>query len=238
MPTIYWPPSAIRGKLGPFWIFLHRTMRLPEPRCLLHRRPPGNMSSPAVKHTCYHGSSVETFQGEYQRGLEDFLSLVKRAETDPAIVKERDNMPSFDYALRCFSQTHDLVRDEAFVVHVFAWCASKCLQGEVDIASQQGAFLGLFLKDLFIPASKGHDYSKEKYYNHLNRLLTPRGLILSVAKHIPCDCLDKLAAAAKQREPTGVCFACSNVLPRDQIKMCSRCKRADYCSVKCQHRDW
>jgi hypothetical protein len=67
---------------------------------------------------------------------------------------------------------------------------------------------------------------------------TQRGHVLFLSKQIPCSCLDEGKKNAKQNPKTGRCRYCRNEDPKMELKKCSQCKTAEYCSKECQVADW
>jgi hypothetical protein len=72
----------------------------------------------------------------------------------------------------------------------------------------------------------------------MKKMGTDRGLILFLAKQIPCSCLDEDKKNAKQAPRTGWCSYCNNENLGLELKKCSQCKSAEYCSKECQVADW
>lgn len=68
--------------------------------------------------------------------------------------------------------------------------------------------------------------------------VSERGLVLYVAKHVPCECLREKKCAAKKMTRMGFCAACHRTIPASQMFQCSRCKSEFYCSASCQHQCW
>ena len=59
-------------------------------------------------------------------------------------------------------------------------------------------------------------------------------------KHLP-DCLAKQQERKERREKKAKkvqCDTCQQKLPYTQMKKCSRCRQATYCSVECQRKAW
>ena len=65
-----------------------------------------------------------------------------------------------------------------------------------------------------------------------------RALIRFFSKRTPCSCLDEKNEMAKSQPKKGWCFLCNRFKEYSQLKVCSRCKLSQYCSVECQRADW
>ena len=68
-------------------------------------------------------------------------------------------------------------------------------------------------------------------------------LVRFFQKRIPCDCLDEKYANVKCIPKMGLCdnVKCGltgRIAVRSEMLCCSRCKKANYCSTKCQEKDW
>ena len=75
----------------------------------------------------------------------------------------------------------------------------------------------------------------------LLKMRSDHGLILFLAKQIPCSCLDGLEEDmknARQAPIPGRCWYCNSEDLRVELKKCSQCKMSQYCSKECQVADW
>ena len=66
-------------------------------------------------------------------------------------------------------------------------------------------------------------------------------LVQYYRKRIPCSCLDEKYKLVKYIPKMGLCFnrtCTSRGVERSKMFSCSRCGRANYCSVECQRADW
>lgn len=72
----------------------------------------------------------------------------------------------------------------------------------------------------------------------LDHVQTNRGLILHVAKRIPCHCLEQKKLAVKILPRAAYCNGCKNEKRLAEMLQCSGCKTQLYCSVDCQWGDW
>lgn len=142
-----------------------------------------------------------------------------------------------------FEETYPvLCTDEGFAFHIFAWCANELWNQDGRMAGSV-ILLALRVRYKLIPTSRGQDveqvsYLGRKYERKCERATGLRGLILIVAKNIPCACLGQIAQGAREMEREGSCDGCLKLFPRDQLKVCSRCKDCQYCSTECQHNHW
>lgn len=77
-----------------------------------------------------------------------------------------------------------------------------------------------------------------KHKQHRKQIWTKRGLVLAVAKHVPCSCLDSLAASAKQMDGACMRIECRKGTPEKVAKVCKGCKEQTHCNAECQAKDW
>jgi hypothetical protein len=76
-----------------------------------------------------------------------------------------------------------------------------------------------------------------EFQTSMMKIQTDRGLVLFLSKQIPCSCLDEDEKNAKQAPKTGLCSYCDSEGLTLELKKCSRCKSAQYCSKECQVAD-
>lgn len=69
-----------------------------------------------------------------------------------------------------------------------------------------------------------------------------QGLVLALAKRIPCNCLAAEQSEAKEEpNPMTLCRTCQKPdieCPNNKLMKCGKCKAAKYCSKECQKEDW
>ncbi|EJK73922.1 hypothetical protein THAOC_04433 [Thalassiosira oceanica] len=66
-----------------------------------------------------------------------------------------------------------------------------------------------------------------------------RDVVKFVAKRLPCTCLKGLHRAARRKVgKEGVCIGCYKGFPRTQLRVCTGCMIAEYCSRECQRANW
>lgn len=80
--------------------------------------------------------------------------------------------------------------------------------------------------------------AKVKAYRKTRRILTDRELILHASKSIPCACLYEKRQLALRQPKTVTCLGCDEEKLRVDVRPCSRCLFALYCSKECQVKDW
>ena len=66
-----------------------------------------------------------------------------------------------------------------------------------------------------------------------------RDVVKFVAKRLPCTCLKKLHRAARKKVgKEAICAGCRKRFPRSQLRVCTGCMMAEYCSKECQRAHW
>lgn len=71
----------------------------------------------------------------------------------------------------------------------------------------------------------------------LNTIETPFEVTKYISKFIPCSCLaESKKAAKKEADQRTSCHYCKKAVPSNELKCCSKCNAAFYCSRECQVR--
>lgn len=125
---------------------------------------------------------------------------------------------------------------------VFAHAARSYELGELAY-SHAALGLALTLQYTCIPGMRGEDVSEgsqlhARKMHFLRRMESKRGLIIGIAKHIPCQCFDQRKIEAKRMQKIYCCFGCKIQFPDEDLLLCNRCKDIRYCSKECQTNDW
>merc|ERR1712217_505918 len=80
----------------------------------------------------------------------------------------------------------------------------------------------------------------QQYRSCMNETKTDQGVVLFLAREIPCSCLDALAAQREKEPKTRKCcaYGCEVQKPKREMMLCSGCHVASYCSRECQNENW
>lgn len=71
----------------------------------------------------------------------------------------------------------------------------------------------------------------------MNTVETPAQVIDYITKFLPCTCLTEIKkVASKETDSQTGCHCCKKALPFSELKECSKCHAAYYCSKECQVR--
>ena len=66
-----------------------------------------------------------------------------------------------------------------------------------------------------------------------------RDTVKFVLKRLPCTCLKKLHSVTRMKfAKMGVCNGCLKSYTRSQLRVCTGCMVAEYCSKECQRAHW
>lgn len=65
-----------------------------------------------------------------------------------------------------------------------------------------------------------------------------RTIIKWYYKRASCSCLGDAYRKSKILPKVGHCFNCNERKAKSELKVCGVCRRANYCSIKCQESDW
>jgi hypothetical protein len=136
-----------------------------------------------------------------------------------------------------------------FCKHLFAFSATDFLTNECMTEDGAAAInLALFLRyvQTWSPLQRGEGTSAMveknvgKFTRYQDRVGNKRGVILVLAKHLPCDCFKRLKMTVKiGLGLTGApCDACLKDYMVEELKYCARCNVTRYCSKECQKNDW
>jgi hypothetical protein len=194
--------------------------------------------------------------------IQEYTERVRKKQTD-FITKYESSGKESDASRREWSKafyelmehfwsepSHTRLIDAEMVRSCFACAAEEVLKGNMKL-SERFSFLGNYLatwfklgKDTFLNELRGVNAESPNIKTMLDlqasmlKMETNRGLIIFLAKQIPCSCLDEDKNNAKQAPKTGKCSYCNNEDLKVELKKCSQCKLREYCSKKCQLKDW
>lgn len=211
-------------------------------------------------HKCLHGGPRPSDAGPFvpQLGLclkligdqIDALTMALSAGTegDTALLQMQVEMQTL-HLYWMHPARRAMLFPEACLV-CFSCAVDAAYDGRFKIARQY-LRVGIFLRTLFddngqpyadpFPVEAFEASGSDRIREHnliLRRTRTDRGLVLFLNSFISCGCLNELADAWKEEVRAGKCDSCRRQLPKSQLKRCSRCHEAEYCSVACQRAGW
>jgi hypothetical protein len=215
---------------------------------------------------CLHGSPtldqerkaafLDAFQEYYERMQKTQRDIKTKYESSvahsPGDQHRREHInDTFDFMDQFWSEPNHVRLIDADMVHFcFAFATLQALEGAMPMA-KTFSLLGIYLatwfklgKDAFLEEMIGMNaespnmQTMEDFRASMQKIGTDRGLVLFLAKQIPCSCLDEDKKNAKQAPKTGHCNYCLRDHPKMELKKCSQCKTAVYCSKECQLADW
>mmetsp|Transcript_3048 Transcript_3048/g.3622 ORF Transcript_3048/g.3622 Transcript_3048/m.3622 type:complete len:236 (-) Transcript_3048:327-1034(-) len=179
--------------------------------------------------TCTHGSTIENFanRSAYQKATNEWLSILK----DP------ENM---EYLIPMYvAKYEELIKDPEFIKHIFAVATNMFLKMNDNPHSILRC--GRARHYLVLGLMKYNNIEqKEKYIKYSRDILRERGIIKCLYRETApfCKCMEQLNSEAKKMEKIGICFGCMKEFPKMELKRCSRCLDAPYCSMECRKNDW
>jgi len=184
--------------------------------------------------TCTHGCFITPQEHPVTHFMNSFIESVGRLDCRMSVVLKslemtfekhqevwkNDAMKKMVIG-RIVNMGTDLILDESIEG------AKKISQAIVLLEHYDGE--GIF--PLFM--SKGSEEITKILYSR------DRDVVHFYKKRIPCSCLDEIYSELKKCQVRGsTCSYCKQTVKRKDLKTCSRCKFAQYCSKECQKLDW
>ena len=180
---------------------------------------------------CCHGSTSDHFSDgiSYRSVIDDFSSLLGSVEGRTAFI---------DY-----HQSHsEYFTDLNFAHYIFALGTSWYLKtNQVTIEMEELLELAIGIKYLYFYRAEVPDYDKYNRYIREIRNEDERVVIncLSRETRSYCDCMEAKKKEAAGMEKRQICYGCDNIFPRDNMKKCSGCKCAMFCTTEgCYEKYW
>ncbi|MGK3737067.1 MAG: hypothetical protein ACI8RD_002954 [Bacillariaceae sp.] len=194
-----------------------------------------------ANEVCYHGSSEDNFNGDFQDAINNFLwnhsgDILERKSAAPD-----HNLPTIE---RFVEENGHLITEE-FCRHVYANCIHQYLiannASNISLQPQQTIhrlfMLATNLRYRYIQ-QEVCDRDVEKISKHGRDIHTERGQARTLAKEVSCSCAGVLRKKAKTMRKEGTCFGCHAVKDKAGLMECSKCRFARYCTKQCQGNDW
>jgi hypothetical protein len=209
---------------------------------------------------CYHGSVLkeqkrgDALLGYLKKSRERFLEHRASSQSVGQGNRRREDTRATMDTMGQFWSEPKYARfiDAEMVRYIFACAAQEVLNGNMSVAHHL-TLLGNFLttwikigKTTFLEAMRGNMppeespemQTMEEFTMLMRKTETDQKVVLYLCKQIPCSCLNEDKKNAKQLPKTGRCSYCSSQDDKLELKKCSHCKSAQYCSKECQVADW
>ena len=220
---------------------------------------------------CYHGSSKESFEGDFQKAFQEYFRDCHeigsdKSETDPDVIAQK----------AAFHQKYpDLFSGntaEAFCNFLLAWSSYLFLpslattrrnnedQGDTSAAKKSSTpvvvveeatvamclamrwrYRVIHLQEQYTSEQRNRGLQFMKYYTTLGKHGGSRGMLVVLEKHLPCACARAVKRTLQLSDDDfriGVCLGCYEYVEGTNLKQCSKCKEANYCSRTCQTKHW
>mmetsp|Transcript_66630 Transcript_66630/g.74646 ORF Transcript_66630/g.74646 Transcript_66630/m.74646 type:complete len:262 (+) Transcript_66630:62-847(+) len=199
-------------------------------------RTMASLSTTASK--CYHGSTAENFANgsDFSKATNEWMSLWKDFlgnHQQSCIVMSR------------FSTKYKrLVQDPVFIQHVFAVSTDMYLyDSKYGSFIQHPSIISLvrhMMRMGFIIKYDGSREGAQKGNKYTRDCLTDRGLIKCLYRETNtyCNCMKPYKEEAQTMDKIALCYGCMNEFQKEQLRRCSRCLEAPYCSNECMKKDW
>jgi hypothetical protein len=190
--------------------------------------------------TCYHSSTAEMFSpgSNYRKAFKEYTAYRNRVGACGGIESEE----AADL-METFSLDHqDLLEDQQFRRFIFSMCTQLYLsyleQDTEDLElvtyfiNIMGAFLELGLQIKY--------WNNPKLYKYIRDVHTERGIINCLARETSecCTCMQPKKEETRKMEKVGMCHGCKNIIPKEQLRFCTGCNFARFCSKECHRQEW
>lgn len=126
---------------------------------------------------------------------------------------------------------HRIIRNNDFAVARILAYASLSIQGRITIGRT------FCLQTQLTGELELSPRWKAEFEETVLSLNTDTHLVRFLSKRIPCDCLDAIKHQIKDLSTT-CCIKCMSRISSSDVKRCSGCRVAKYCSRSCQKRDY
>ncbi|KAL7425619.1 hypothetical protein ACHAXM_000092 [Skeletonema potamos] len=205
---------------------------------------------------CRHGSNLDmrkglsTFEAEFHPHVSQYLRAMPSFSSTVDNSGNENALSILNWTLRFWSNDvrRDILRrDENGEISASYWSisiGSSCSEQGASWYSRVALIAARVTKYL-----RDHpEESAGKSFQVLKEELVPAistndGLYIYMHKKGVCSCMQYVAAAARDgtyeetpQHAVPLCGGCKK--PVDDMKRCSRCKIASYCSRDCQAKDW
>lgn len=190
-----------------------------------------SLQSTLYENSLFMGADRENF---------DSLTVTQRAALTEMITRVEIS------TLRAFWM--DPTRERALIPDAYKICFSMAVDASWDKKydeARQMVRVGIFLKMTFHDGgnpvrrhSQGNVERDEEHARVLVRTSTDRGLVLFLDALHTCGCLRERAEEMRRLPPMAKCYGCKVQAPKSQLRRCSRCRLAVYCSPECQRACW
>mmetsp|Transcript_3132 Transcript_3132/g.3530 ORF Transcript_3132/g.3530 Transcript_3132/m.3530 type:complete len:239 (+) Transcript_3132:13-729(+) len=175
--------------------------------------------------TCFHGSTAEAYDSVcYKKAIDEWGDILKQSKSSTII-------PDF------LHKHQRLVADLDFWKYIFSFATRIYLDNKfledndlLKLRVRSMVRLGIICK-----------YNGDKINKYCRDIDTDRGIIKCLARETlsaSCECMKASKLEAQAMEKLGGCFGCTQKFPKMQLRLCSRCKVAKFCSNECMKKNW
>lgn len=188
------------------------------------------MSNPVP---CAHGANI----GLSGRIKYDLLVMQANTCTAEDFAGKIENFVSFWTA----TAGRRRLIDAELADQYFAITTSAFLRGDEQNV-RDFMFLGKCAEEIASQGLTDCDWFTEEsridIINHICKYWSLLNIARSLAKKIPCSCLDDARKQAKAGPRKRTCSSCYAEFPSTDIKICLGCETFNYCSKQCQRAHW
>ena len=197
------------------------------------------MTTTPMMTTCCHGSTAEKFNdGFYKKIIDEWCYLHlcvlpnDENENEEDIVQHMASSPTVKF----FECHKNLLENPEFGNYVFAFVTQTYLKNP-------------FVKDYLLKTKMCiiltlgfycREYDTEKTNKYCLDMRTDRGIINVLYRETSsfCHCMKAKKLEAKTMEKMGRCDGCLQLFPKMELRRCTRCHVAKFCTNQCLKNNW
>merc|ERR1712238_207972 len=176
--------------------------------------------------TCLHGSTAEAYDSVcYKIAIDEWGDILKQC-TSVATV------PDF------FQKHQSLVADLDFIKYIFSFTTRLYLDNNF---LKDNELLKLRVRSMIRLGIICKYDDGDKINKYCRDIDTYRGIIKCLARETlsaSCECMKASKLEAQAMEKLGECFGCMEEFPKMELRLCTRCKVAKFCTNECMKKHW
>lgn len=198
----------------------------------------------STKTMTYHGSTAGKFSpgSDYRQVIDAYRAMFNKVIVCGGSATEAGRIVMSKFT----SDHHNFMIDPEFGQFVFAMSTqiNLCLEDdELRTSLEKILSLGLNTKYFYTPMHKGDTKpcgGDELFQKYMRDIQTESGTINCLERETKdfCDCMKSAKEEAKKMEKLGKCTGCRGFFPKENLRRCSCCNIAQFCTTECHRQNW